>query len=517
MNSIHSEISVLKQRLGLSGTGDDALLELILQNLSEGVAIADTDFNLLVFNSTAEEILGMGTVAGGPEDWQRAYGLFKPDEKTPIPADGIPMVRALRGETVDEFQMFVRNPERPEGVHIEVSARPLKAADGRVRGGIVVFDDVTHRTRALEALRHSEERWRSLVENAPDFIMNVDLDFKIRYINHSLPPKTREEIAGTSIFDYVNPSERPSVERVFARSAKTGKPADYDTYAVNPDGGRSWYTSRLSPIYKDGRVSGFTIISTDDTERRKNREELAQAYARMETHVAERTLELQVANRQLKESRDELRSLYERIVTVQEAERTRIAREIHDVFGQILTSLKFDIAWLNARGAGTQEMHEKLGKMDEIIDSTIKTVRKISSDLRPGALDDLGLTAAIEWQVKDFQDRTGIQCDFVNGIGDAALEKQDASVTLFRALQEALTNVMRHAKASSVKVVLEEIDENRVLEVWDDGIGITEDQIVSRQSLGLKGIRERVAHVGGLVQIERWEPTGTMVRVQVPL
>ncbi|MCB9255438.1 MAG: sensor histidine kinase [Bdellovibrionaceae bacterium] len=203
-------------------------------------------------------------------------------------------------------------------------------------------------------------------------------------------------------------------------------------------------------------------------------------------------------------------------MTVQEAERTRIAREIHDVFGQVLTSLKYDIAWLAGRGTGTTEIHEKLGKMDEIIDSTIKTVRKISSDLRPGALDDLGLTAAIEWQVKDFQDRTGIRCDFVNRIGDAALEKEDASVTLFRALQEALTNVMRHAGASSVKVVLEEVEENRVLEIWDDGIGITEDQIHSRQSLGLKGIRERVAQVGGLVQIQSWQPTGTLVRVQVP-
>ena len=211
---------------------------------------------------------------------------------------------------------------------------------------------------------------------------------------------------------------------------------------------------------------------------------------------------------------DRLRALTERAEAIREDERTQIAREVHDELGQALTALKMDIAWVIRRVTANAQVTEKLAEMARSCDEIIGSVRRISAELRPGILDDLGLAAAIEWQVEEFTKRTGIPCALLSTLGHPQLER-DLATAVFRIFQEALTNIARHASASHVRVALE-LERGRIkLEVEDDGVGIPES--AGNTSLGLLGMRERARRLGGECDIRRVEPRGTLVRVSVPL
>jgi signal transduction histidine kinase len=213
---------------------------------------------------------------------------------------------------------------------------------------------------------------------------------------------------------------------------------------------------------------------------------------------------------------DQLRALNERMDAAREDERTGIAREIHDQLGQALTALKLDIAWLARRsGSGDGEaMREKLAEMSKNSDEILQSVRRISSELRPGVLDDLGLEAAIEWQAEDFHKRTGTPIEVRARLGDVRLDRHLAT-SAFRIFQEALTNVTRHAGASRVEVDLHLDKGQLVLEVADDGVGLPTD--LRGGSLGLLGMRERARRLGGDCLVARRDPRGTLVTLRLPL
>lgn len=216
-------------------------------------------------------------------------------------------------------------------------------------------------------------------------------------------------------------------------------------------------------------------------------------------------------------SREQLRVLAGHLESVREEERTRMAREVHDELGQCLTGLKFDLTWLATR-LPTQESHlrEKTRTMSRLVEDTIKSVQRIATELRPGILDDLGLTAAIEWQTQEFQARTGIHCEFVADTVHA-MEDQEQRTALFRILQETLTNVARHAHATSVVISLSKDDDCFELCVKDDGRGITDEEIADRGSLGLLGIQERARLLGGEVGIAGRPGAGTTISVRIPV
>ncbi len=220
------------------------------------------------------------------------------------------------------------------------------------------------------------------------------------------------------------------------------------------------------------------------------------------------TVELMNAERKV------LRSLSAHLESVREDERMRIAREIHDELGQVLTALKMDLAYLTVKKADPS-LDEKTKPMLEMIDSTIQTVKRISSELRPGVLDDLGLIAAIEWQACEFQKRTGIECAVSFSPKHIILDR-DRATAIFRIFQEAVTNVIRHAEATRVDIRLEEKDGQIVLCVNDNGKGVTEEQISSPSSFGLVGIRERAYFAGGKVKISGVPDRGTSLEVVIP-
>jgi signal transduction histidine kinase len=220
---------------------------------------------------------------------------------------------------------------------------------------------------------------------------------------------------------------------------------------------------------------------------------------------------------QLRESEVQLRALAARLISVREEERARIAREIHDELGQVLTGLKMDVTWLAKRLAGTGEQFvEKAEAMCQLINSTMHLIRRISTGLRPEILDDMGLVAAFGWQANEFQKRMGMRCRLRLPQDQVELDRE-LSTAVFRIFQEILTNIARHARANSVEVSLSISADVLQLTVVDDGIGITESQILGRESLGLLGMQERAQLFGGKVSIHGTPGRGTTVSVSIPM
>ncbi|HEY1171313.1 MAG TPA: response regulator [Verrucomicrobiae bacterium] len=243
---------------------------------------------------------------------------------------------------------------------------------------------------------------------------------------------------------------------------------------------------------------------------------LAPAVRRAMEEAHERKERKQAEDR-LRESHEQLRALSVYLQFVREEERTRIAREVHDELGQAMTSLKMDVRWLDTRlPKGAAELHEKMRKMSAHIDTTIHTIRRIATELRPGVLDDLGLVAALEWQANEFRERTGVEC-VVSSTAASETFDQDVNTTFFRIFQEILTNVTRHAGATYVDALLSEGGDNLTLTVKDNGRGILAKEINNTKSIGLVGMRERAALLGGEITFQGSPGRGTTVTVRIPL
>lgn len=227
------------------------------------------------------------------------------------------------------------------------------------------------------------------------------------------------------------------------------------------------------------------------------------------------------AEEDLRRSQEELRTLATHLQSIREDERARISREIHDELGQTLTALKMDLLWLEGKLSGLKGVHvepwlQTTNSMANLIDSLIQSIRRISSELRPRVLDDLGLIPAIEWQTHEFRSRVGVDARFTSTVEEIELDK-NRSTAVFRILQETLTNVARHARAKHVDIRLDIQEDVLVLEVKDDGVGLPEEKLENSNSLGLLGMKERALVLGGEVLYQGTPGTGTIVTVKIPM
>lgn len=282
------------------------------------------------------------------------------------------------------------------------------------------------------------------------------------------------------------------------------------------------------------RNGHWEVVETPELKRAKG--EIDRLNEELEQRVIERTGELAAANEELKmevaerkraegqleRSRQQLRDLTARLQSLREKERGDIAREIHDVLGQGLTSLKIDVSWLRKRlpevgdEAVRAEMAERLNAAIELLDETIATVKSLSAELRPRVLDTFGLAAAVEWQCFEFERRTGIACECRLPEDELSLSAEH-STALFRIYQEMLTNVARHAQATQVCTDLRVEGGVVVLSVRDNGRGVTEADSSAPNALGLLGMRERAALLGGDVSLHGRPGRGTVVTARIPL
>lgn len=244
---------------------------------------------------------------------------------------------------------------------------------------------------------------------------------------------------------------------------------------------------------------------------------LARVFDEMADTLQARQRQEQKAVKALQESRERLRRLGVYQQQVREKERIRIARELHDDFGQSLTILKMDLTWIKKRLSPDQTAAvEKIDGLFQVIDGSMKTLHTVMAELRPVILDDFGLAAAIEWQVEEFQNRTGIDCRVETDEQPLQLAKE-LETAVFRIFQELLTNIVRHARAEMVRVTLQYVKERLRLQVTDDGRGISETEVNAPGSYGLMGIRERLYPWNGTVTFDGKAGQGTRVLVELPL
>jgi PAS domain S-box-containing protein len=367
---------------------------------------------------------------------------------------------------------------------------------------IIYFSYRTY-VKKLEAsaeLRESEERYRALFENAKDPTYVHDLSGRFTSVNRAaekLTGYTRAEILGQHFVNFI-PAEQIAVinEHIMRKLADYGE-TTYESEVLTRDGRRVAVEVSSHFIFESGVAVGVQGAARDISER-KAAEEKLKAYS------------------------EQLRALSARLQSAREEEGTRIAREIHDELGSALTSLKWDLEEMEKMLSGSSDqsefaaLREKLQAPMKLADMAISAIRRIASELRPSILDDLGLVPAIEWQAQQFQERTGIICDC-----DCFLEKvelsEEQATAVFRILQEALTNVLRHAQATRVRIKINIENGHFALSVSDNGKGISESEKSEQQSLGILGMRERAHLISGEIDINSVEEQGTVILVQVPL
>ncbi len=345
---------------------------------------------------------------------------------------------------------------------------------------------------AAQLLKNPEAMYRALVEHVPAMVYIAALDEQTTPVFVSPQIETLlgflpHEFYGTGLWLRLIPEEdRQKVvdARAETRARLSGFALEYRVFAK--DGGVVWFRDRAE-VLRDNNgnplcLQGVVLDITD-----------------------------------LKHAEERYRELGGHLLSVREEERKRIAREVHDELGQVMTALKLELDLItNEQAKNEGEFSRRLKAMTKLITGALKTVKRISSELRPPALDALGLGAAVEWESGEFQKRTGIRCEVFLQPGEIDFDPR-ASTEVFRIIQEALTNVVRHAKAKRVRVTLKKRAHDILIEVSDNGRGITEEEALGKKSFGLLGMRERVSFLGGTMGIRGVPGKGTILCVEIPL
>lgn len=346
------------------------------------------------------------------------------------------------------------------------------------------------------------ERYRLLVEGVADHaLFMVDVAGRISTWNPGAELMTgfaAEDVVGRPSSCLYPPEDVRAGKHgaVLHVAALHGKIQD-DGWRLRKDGSRFWAEVVIGAMVdQSGAVTGYAEVARDGTERMALEQELASAHDRM-------------------------RALAARHAELAEQEKMRLSREIHDVLGQELTGLKLDVSWLARRLALVSDpprepILKRLATMAFQIDGCVETVRRIATGLRPAVLDDLGLDEAIEWQAHEFQARAGIRVELSLPESELRLDR-DRATAIFRIFQELITNVARHSGATGVSVQLTSETGAVVLEVCDNGRGITASELAMPKALGLLGMRERAAQFGGTLQIQGREGRGTRATIRIPV
>jgi len=355
-----------------------------------------------------------------------------------------------------------------------------------------IIHDITEKVLADQEKEFDRKNLSALINNTSDLMWSVDRNFNLITSNEAfdnvIKRMTGKPIArGSNVFPPEFGEERLLRIKQFYEKAFSGK-----TFTEIIHTNEICSEISFFPICKGNEIIGTACYSRDITERKKTEEEV------------------------LKKN-EQLKNLTTHLQQIREEERTTISREIHDELGQQLTALKMDIDWIrhkqnNQEGAVVSKLQEMLKMSDGII----YTIRRISSDLRPAVLDDLGLIAALEWKCNDFEKKMGIPCQFISKVKERKFEN-NFGINAYRILQETLTNVSRHAAAKSVTVSVSENETELLLEIADDGKGINTENIGNRKTLGIIGMKERAALLGGKLTIEGAKNKGTRTKLILPI
>ncbi|MGH7491315.1 MAG: 7TM diverse intracellular signaling domain-containing protein [bacterium] len=391
--------------------------------------------------------------------------------------------------------------------------------------------EVVERQHREEELRSSEERYRTLYEDNPSMYFTVNLQGKVLSVNRFGAEQlgyTVGELVGSSVLEIFYAEDRPAViAQVTTCVQHPNQVYHWEFRKVHRNGELLWVREHGCAVQDHQGYVVVLIVCENITAQRKAAEALAQYHHDLEERssalkssnekLRQEIQERAHAERELKHSQEELRNLSAHLERLREEERIHISREIHDELGQVLSTLNLNLGTLENQLPKDQKSLLALTKsMSELIHLTLQRVKKISQELRPSVLDHLTFPQAVSWQIEEFRGKTGISCELaMKNIHDLRLAIHTASA-LFRVLQEALTNIVRHAGATQVRVDLERMEDHLILRIQDNGKGITQEEMADSQSFGLIGMRERIRRIEGTIAITGSNNQGTTIVCTIP-
>jgi PAS domain S-box-containing protein len=466
----------------------------IVESAMDPIVTVDEQQRILVFNAAAEDVFR----------WPRAAVLGQPLEKL-LPErfrDGHRAHIEQFGRTGSTSRRMggqnVLMALRADGQEFPIEASISQHSDGERRLFTVILRDITERVRAESLLGQSEARLRGILDSAMDAIITVDQHQHVVMFNAAAETMfgcPRAEALGAPLTWFI-PERFRGAHAEHVRGFGEGTIVSRRMGALRVvtglrrNGIEFPIDASISQV-SEGADKFYTVILRD---------------------VSARVL----AEEALRRSKEELHELASAAHRAREQEKSRIARELHDELGQQLTALQMDVAWCRDKTPPDQQaMASRLARMEALLETTVASTRRISSDLRPLMLDDLGLQPALEWLVESFTEHTGVRCELA--AGDPELDLPDLHATaVFRTVQESLTNIAKHARASRVDVAVEHRDSELTISVRDDGVGFSAEDSRKPNSYGLLGLRERAALLGGQARVTSTPGRGTHVEVRFP-
>ncbi|MBI5443735.1 MAG: PAS domain-containing sensor histidine kinase [Deltaproteobacteria bacterium] len=409
-----------------------------------------------------------------------------------------------------------------------------------LRKGLItaLWIDITRREAAEAQLRESEPRFAPLFEESNDPFLLFDQNHLINCnlaAQHLLDRWNKAELLTMTLQDLSAERQRdgrPSSVRapLLLRAASKHGSLRSEWRMKRRDGTEVDVELSIAVVAVNEK-SLFFMVARDITSWKEEHTALLCAKRQLERKVRERTSELVAVNdrlraeirtrkiteRQLRRSREELRRLSEHLQQTREVARTNLAREVHDQLGQSLAALKIDLAEVReGRWEPAEGLEAKVRGIEGQVNEIMRSVREICKELRPPVFDDFGISSAVRWYLSEFEKRSGIACEAIID-EELSYQKTDGCLVMFRILQEAMSNVLRHARARKVRVTVQRAGDNLRLEVTDDGIGITAAQTTDPRSLGILGIRERVRFRGGKLSLKGSPGKGTRMIVSIPM
>ncbi len=409
------------------------------------------------------------------------------------------VVALAQGKHQFEGEIPVRSPDGKQR-HLLLSLFVPPDYRDTLSRVFVSFIDITDHKLAERSLQESEHKYRQIVETANEGVWVIDGDDRTTFVNAKMAEMlgySIQEMLGEPVFSFLDEDETRQA-RQSLQQRRQGRSSQHEVKYQRKDGTDLWTLIGTKPLNDaNGQYAGALAMVTDITDRKRYEDSLAR-------------------------SQEQLRALAGHLETVQEEERAAIAREIHDEFGQILTVLEMHLTLLERElepekaRVDRAAMLAEMQAMSGLIGKTANTLSKLITRLRPEVLDYLGLVPALEWQAEDFHQKTGIACIFSSLLHGVELAPE-AQTAVFRILQEALTNITRHARASEVRIQLNEEDGTVRLHIEDNGRGITDEALRKKDGFGLLGMNERAILLGGELKILGVKDRGTSVTLTLPL
>ena len=458
-------------------------LKTALDTINVGITITDTDGKIIYSNPAEAKMHGytLEEITG------KDVGIFAPASmRQPFYPKASETLQTKRRETINITKYGKLFP-------VYLVSDTVVNSDNEVVGMVTVSEDLSERKETEDKLK----KYAKILSKSAEHISFVDCNYVYQTVNEAYLKahnRKREEITGQPVDSLLGEKKFKENVKEKLDLALSGKEVRYESWFDFSGTGKRYMDVNYYPYHDDkGIISGVFVHARDITERK-------------------------LAEEEIKSSEEQLRHLTAAIQSGREEERNKISLEVHDELGQLLTAIKIDLSLMkNDIPPGIIELEERYGYIMEMVNSTIKSVKRISRDLRPETIDNLGLEAAIKSHIKEFEDRSPIDCHLKITASCEHLSK-DTSLAVFRIFQEAMTNILRHSSASRTRITLGSCNKGKdfLVKISDNGIGIGRETLKNTMSVGIRGMKERARNEGGRLLMRGMKGRGTTVALYLP-